>query len=90
MLEFVSEARTKKPIFSGGGNVGFARLVLLKDYEAVRKELEAHEQEGLIIYGRKIEILNSTIKSRDAEIAELKNKIIEASRIGEGRGRFDV
>ena len=41
LITFVEKERTKKPLISGGGNLGFIKLVSLNDYEYLKKEKDA-------------------------------------------------
>lgn len=38
LITFVEKERTKKPLISGGGNLGFIKLVSVRDYEYLEKE----------------------------------------------------
>ena len=64
--------------FSGEGIVD---MVEKSDFDALAKKLKEHEEKGLLIYGRKIELLNETnrkLSEENEEVGLLRAKLMGA------------
>ena len=68
--------------FSGEGIVD---MVEKSDFDALAKKLKEHEEKGLLIYGRKIELLNETNRKLSEENAVLVEELKSYSRLPDGK-----